>query len=163
MIDLQDAMLSLQKASDLDLLRLHTAIGHLLRDPARIMAIRRHLHLGQEIDFLSTRTQKMQRGRIVGFKPDLVLVQTEMPTQTWSIMYATISIDPAAMPPQPPPERRPTRADFARGDNVSFEPQDMIARFGSIIRMNQKTATVATEDGMEWRVTYGALRRVVNL
>jgi hypothetical protein len=29
--------------------------------------------------------------------------------------------------------------------------------------MNQKTATIATEDGMEWRVAYGALRRVVNV
>ena len=163
MIDLQDAMLSLQKANDLDLLRLHTAIGHLLRDPVRIMAIRRHLHLGQEVNFWNTRTQKMQRGRIVGYKPDQVLVQTESPTQTWSIMYAAISVDPSAAPPQPLPERRPTRADFARGDSVSFEPQDMIARFGSIIRMNQKTATVATEDGMEWRVAYGALRRVVNV
>ena len=41
--------------------------------------------------------------------------------------------------------------------------QDMIARFGRIIRMNRKTATVATEDGMKWRVPYGALRRVVNV
>jgi hypothetical protein len=163
MIDLQDAMHSLQKASDLDLLRLYTAIGHLLRDPARIIAIRRHLHLGQEVDFWNTRTQRMQRGRIVGFKPDQVLVQTELPSQGWSIMYAAISIDPSAMPPPAPAERRPTRADFARGDNVSFEPQDMIARFGTIIRMNPKTATVATEDGMEWRVGYGALRRVVNV
>lgn len=163
MIELQDAMLSLQKASDLDILRLHTAIGHLLRDPVRIMAIRRHLHLGQEVDFWNARTQKAQRGRIVNFKPDQVLVQTEIPRQGWWVMYAAISIDPANMPPQPPPERRPTRADFARGDNVSFEPQDMIARFGRIIRMNQKTATVATEDGMEWRVAYGALRRVVNV
>ena len=163
MIDLQDAMHSLQKASDLDLLRLSTAIGHLLRDPARIMAIRRHLNVGQEVDFWNAREQRMQRARIVGFKPDQVLVQTESPSQGWSIMYAAISIDPAETPPQPPPERRPTRADFARGDNVSFEPQDLIARFGTIIRLNQKTATVATEDGMEWRVGYGALRRVVNL
>jgi hypothetical protein len=156
-------MHSLQKASDLDLLRLHTAIGHLLRDPVRIIAIRRHLHLGQEVDFWNTRTQRMQRGRIVGFKPDQVLVQTALPGENWSILYAAISIDPSAMPPPPPAERRPTRADFARGDNVSFEPQDMIARFGTIIRMNPKTATVATEDGMEWRVGYGALRRVVNV
>ena len=163
MIDLQDAMHSLRNASDLDLLRLHTAIGHLLRNPARIMAIRRHLHLGQEVDFWNSRDQRMQRGRIIAFKPDQLVVQTETPRLNWSILYAAISVDPSAVPPPPPPERRPTRADFARGDNVSFEPQDMIARFGTIIRLNQKTATVATEDGMEWRVGYGALRRVVNL
>jgi hypothetical protein len=162
MIDLQNAMHSLQQASDLDLLRLYTALGHLLRDPARIMAIRRHLHLGQEVEFWNTRDQRMQHGRIIGFKPDQVLVQTP-PAQNWSIMYAAISIDPSAAPPPPPPQHRPTRADFARGDSVSFEARDMIARFGRIIRLNQKTATIATEDGMEWRVGYGALRRVVNL
>ena len=156
-------MHSLQKASDLDLLRLSTAIGHLLRNPARILAIRRHLHLGQEVDFWNTRDQRVQRGRIIAFKPDQLVVQTETPRLNWTITYAAISIDPAAMPPQPPAERRPTRADFARGDNVSFEPQDMIARFGAIIRLNQKTATVATEDRMEWRVGYAALRRVVNV
>lgn len=162
-MDLQDAMHSLQNASDLDLLRLNTAIGHLLRNPARIMAIRRHLHLGQEVDFWNIRDQRMQHGRIIAFKPDQLVVQTESPRLHWTILYAAISIDPSAMPPAPPPERRTTRADFARGDNVSFEPQDMIARFGTIIRLNQKTATVATEDGMEWRVGYGALRRVVNV
>lgn len=163
MIDLQDAMHSLQNASDFDLLRLYTAIGHLLRNPARVMAIRRHLQLGQEVDFWSTRDKRMQRGRISDFKPDQLVVQTETPRLNWTIMYAAISIDPASMPPQPPPERRPTRADFARGDSVSFEAQDLIARFGTIIRMNQKTATVATEDGMEWRVGYADLRRVVNV
>ena len=163
MIDLQDAMHSLQNASDLDLLRLYTAIGHLLRNPSRMMTIRRYLHLGQEVDFWNSRDKRMQRGRIIAFKPDQLVVQTETPRLNWTIMYAAVSIDPAAMPPQPPPERRPTRADFARGDSVSFEPQDLIARFGTIVRMNQKTATVATEDGMEWRVGYAALRRVVNV
>ena len=166
MMDLRDAMHSLQKASDLDLLRLRTAMGHLLRNPARVMAIRRHLHQGQEVDFWHTREQRMQRGRIIDLKTDQMQVQTESPSQGWSILYAAISIDPSAKPSQPPPERRPTHADCARGDNISFEPQDMIARFGTIIRLNQKTAAVATEDGMEWRVGYGALRRlrrVVNL
>ncbi len=163
MIDLQDAMHSLQNASDLDLLRLSTAIGHLLRNPARIMAIRRYLHLGQEVEFWNNRDTRMQRGRIIAFKPDQLVVQTETPRLNWTIMYAAVSIDPAARPAQPPPERRPTRDDFARGDSVSFEAQDLIARFGTIIRVNPKTATVATEDGMEWRVGYAALRRVVNV
>ena len=76
------------------------------------------------------------------------MVRTETPRVSSMIMYAAISIDPAAKPPQPPPQRRPTRTDFAGGDNVSFEPQDLIARFGAIIGLNQKAATVATEDGM---------------
>ncbi len=105
MIDLQDAMHSLQNASDLDLLRLSTAIGHLLRNPARMMAIRRYLHLGQEIEFWNTRDTRTQRRRIIAFKPDQLVVQTETPRVNWTIMYAAASSDPAAKPAQPPPER----------------------------------------------------------
>ena len=93
MIDLPDAMHSLQNASDLDLLRLYTAIGHLLRNPARIMAIRRHLNLGQEVDFWNTRDKRLQRGRIIAFKPDQLVVQTETPHLNWTILYAAISND----------------------------------------------------------------------
>ena len=162
-MELQDVMNSLQQANDLDLLRLHTAIGHLLRNPARILALRRHLHHGQEVDFWSTRDDRMHRGRILSFKPDQVLVQTDAPRASWWVMYAALSLDPSHARPTPPPERRSARADFALGDTVSFEPKDLIARFGTIIRLNQKTATIATDDGMEWRVSYAALRRVVNL
>ena len=99
MIDLQDAMHSLQNASDLDLLRLYSALGHLLRNPARIMAIRRYLHLGQEVEFWNTRDTRMQRGRIIAFTPDQLVVQTEIPRLNWTIMYAAVSIDPATAAP----------------------------------------------------------------
>ena len=79
------------------------------------------------------RDQRMKSGRVVWFRPDQVLVQTDAVGQSWWVMYAAICIAPSAMPPPLPPERGPTHADFARGDKVSFEPQDMIARFGTII------------------------------
>ena len=40
-------------ASDLDLLRLRTAIDHLLQQPSRILAIRWQLHVGQVVDYLN--------------------------------------------------------------------------------------------------------------
>jgi hypothetical protein len=163
MLELQDLMNSLQRASDLDLLRLHTAIGHLLRSPARILAIRKHLHQGQEIDYWNARDNRMHHGRITGFKPDQVLVQSDGSRDSWWVMYAALNFDPLQAPPAPAPERRPTRADFAVGDSVSFEAQDLIPRIGNIIRLNPKTATIAAEDGLQWRVSYGALRRVVNI
>ena len=39
-MNLHDVMGSLQQASDLDLLRLRTAIDHLLHSPTRILAVR---------------------------------------------------------------------------------------------------------------------------
>jgi hypothetical protein len=54
-IDLPDLMNALQQASDLDLMRLCSAIDHLLHSPSRILAVRQHLQLGQEVDFWTLR------------------------------------------------------------------------------------------------------------
>ena len=54
------------------------------------------------------------------------------------------------------------RVDFALGDTVSFEGRNLIQRLGSIVRINQKTATVSCDDH-EWRFSYGLLRHVVDL
>jgi hypothetical protein len=160
-MDLHDLMSSLQQASDLDLLRLSTAIDHLLYSAARILAVRQRLHLGQEVTFWNVRDNRMQHGRITKFKSDQLLILTDNPPQYWSAPYAAIQLDPSQSPPTEPP--RPLgRADFALGDTVSFEGRDLIQHLGNIVRMNQKTATVSC-DGHEWRVSFALLRHVVDL
>ena len=158
--DLHDLMSSLQRATDLDLLRLRTAIDHLLHSPARILAVRQHLHLGQEVYFWNLHHNRLQQGRITKFKPDQVLLLTANPAQYWWVPYAAIQLDPNQV--LPPPPKPLGRADFARGDAVSFEGRDLIQRVGSIVRLNQKTATVSC-DGLEWRVSFALLRHVIDL
>jgi hypothetical protein len=160
-MDLHDLMSSLQQACDLDLLRLSTAIDHLLYSPARILAVRQRLHLGQEVHFWNVRDNRMQHGRITKFKSDQLPILTQNPPQYWWAPYAAIQLDPSPAPPPQPP--RPLgRSDFALGDTVSFEGRDLIQRLGSIVRLNQKTATVSC-DGHEWRVSFALLRHVVDL
>jgi len=160
-MDLHDLMSSLQQASDLDLLRLQTAIDHLLHSPTRILAVRQRLHVGQEVHFWNLRDNRVQHGRITRFKSDQFLILAENPAQYWWVSYAAIQPDPsqAAIPVT---SKQMERADFALGDTVSFEGRDLIQRLGSIVRMNQKTATVSC-DGHEWRVSFALLRHVVNL
>lgn len=77
--------------------------------------------------------------------------------------YAAIDVHPESMPvqaPAPAPVRL-QREDFAPGDSVSFEGRDLIRKFGTIRRINQKTASIACEDGLEWRVSFGLLQRVI--
>lgn len=160
-IDLADLMNSLQQASDLDLMRLCSAIDHLLHSPSRILAVRQRLHLGQEVHFWNLRHNRMQQGRIAQFKSDQLLIQTENPPAYWWVSYAAIQLDPSPAPmPQPP--RPEGRSDFARGDTVSFEGRDLIQHLGRIVRLNQKTATVSC-DGIEWRVSFALLRHVIDL
>ena len=75
--------------------------------------------------------------------------------------YAAIQIDAASMP-RAEPHTRLDRQAFAVGDTVSFEGRDLIVHFGTIERLNQKTATVSC-DGQQWRVSYALLRPVIDL
>ena len=159
--DLHDVMSSLQRASDLDLLRLRTAIDHLLQSPARILAVRQRLHLGQEVHFWNLHHNRLLQGRITKFKSDQLLLLGDNPAQYWWVTYAAIQLDPDQAPPAPAPKPL-GRADFARGDTVSFEGHDLIQRVGSIVRINQKTATVSCDD-LEWRVSFALLRHVIDL
>ena len=160
-MDLHDLMSALQQASDLELLRLRTAIDHLLQSPTRILAVRQRLQLGQEVHFWNLRDNRTQHGRITKFKSDQLLILAENPPQYWWVPYAAIQLDPSQAPlPEPPTPLG--RADFALGDMVSFEGRDLIQRLGSIVRLNQKTATVSC-DGHSWRVSFALLRHVVEL
>ncbi len=160
-MDLHDLMNELRQAPDLDLLRLRTAIDHLLQSPTRILAVRQRLHVGQEVLFWNLRDNRVQQGRITKFKSDQLLILAENPPQYWWVSYAAIQPDPS-QPPLPEPPRPLGRADFALGDTVSFEGRDLIQRVGSIVRLNQKTATVSC-DSQEWRVSFALLRHVVDL
>jgi hypothetical protein len=160
-MDLHELMSALEQASNLDLLRLRTAIDYLLQHPTRILTVRQRLHLGQEVDYWNLRENRMRRGRIVQFKPDQLLVQTESPDQYWWVSYAAIQLDASqAAPPEPPAYL--DRSDFTVGDTVSFEGRDLIQRLGTVVRLNQKTATVSC-DGQQWRVPFALLHNVVDL
>ena len=70
---------------------------------------------------------------------------------------------PAQAPAPLPVRLRLRREDFAPGDAVSFEGRDLIRKFGTIRRTNQKTASITCEDALEWRVSFGLLQRVISV
>lgn len=54
------------------------------------------------------------------------------------------------------------RDDFRLGDTVGFEGRDLLEHIGTIVRLNQKTATIACQE-VEWRVSYSLLHRIVEV
>ena len=50
-------------------------------------------------------------------------------------------------------------ANFKIGDRVSFEAEHGTV-IGTVIRINQKTASIDADDGRGWRVSPGALRKL---
>lgn len=128
---------ALSGATSLELYELSAIIDRLLADPKRIGAVVVHLNLGRQVQFMDRQTGRMREG-----------------------------IDsPAGAAPGPamPPQRKPGREDFRRGDKVSFTDKYLQPQVGVISRINQRTATVDCEGGGGWRVPFGMLHHVTDV
>lgn len=53
-------------------------------------------------------------------------------------------------------------AQFKLGDAVCFTPEHGHLVVGTVVRLNQKTATVAARDGHQWRVSPSFLSRITD-
>ena len=66
----------------------------------------------------------------------------------------------SAPPPAPP---KPTRNDFRCGEKVAFEDKYLQTVVGTIVRINDRTASIDPGDGTKWRVGFGLLRHVLDV
>jgi hypothetical protein len=160
---------ALDNASSLELFQLSMLVERLLTDPRRIVALRRLLHLGQVVRFYDWKHDQMRMARIVQMKDTQVLLQETETRVQWTLPYAAIEppapgqhTDAPSPPPQPQPARS-LRADFKRGDKVSFVDRHLHARIGVITRVNQRTASVECEHASSWRVPFHMLRHVMDI
>ena len=80
-------------------------------------------------------------------------------------MYAAILLDASAGPIQnEAPPTRPRPEEFFIGDTVGFTDKHLNERVGTVVRLNSKTASIAvTGSEGHWRVSYGLLRKIVDL
>ena len=70
--------------------------------------------------------------------------------------------------PQYVPLREPVAAttetrEFQPGDTVTFGDRDGRSITGVAVRINQRTATISTGDGGNWRVPFHMLRHVLDI
>lgn len=161
----------LGQASNKQLLILHAVIDRMLADPRRIIEIRRHLHLGQTVQFLDWQHGVMLKGQVIALHERQVELRELSARRQWKLPYTAVELPdetgkqneepPAPAAPAGPP--RPTRNDFRRGDKVAFEDKYLQTVVGTIVRINQRTATIDPGDGTTWRVGFALLRPVVDL
>ncbi len=160
---------ALNRASSLELFQLSTIIERLLADPRRIIAVRTNMNLGQTVRFLDWRDGQMRIGKVVAMKDTQVTLHEEGTRREWKLPYAAVepplaTAQPtaAAAPPQPPPIKA-SRNDFRGGEKVSFEDKYLQPQVGTVVRINQRTATVDTGNGHSWRVPFHMLRHVLDI
>lgn len=167
---------ALQQASMVELFALSTLIDRLMADPARIAQIRLRLHLGQAVRFVDWRDPQMpmRAAKVVALAKDHVSVLEDGANRQWNLPYAAVEPPTGAASPAqaashaatPPPHNAASRAqrgDFRSGDKVVFEDRLLQPQFGTIVRINRQTATVHTDDGKAWRVSFPLLRRIVDV
>jgi len=158
----------LQQASNLQLFQLNAVIERMLADPRRILQVRKDLHLGQTVSFMDWRDGQMRTGKVVALKDTKVTIHENSTRTAWAVPYAAIEppapgpAQPAA-PAEPPAAPRATRNDFRCGEKVSFEDKYLNTVVGTIVRINQRTATIDPGDGTSWRVGFALLRHVVDV
>ncbi|WP_399686334.1 hypothetical protein [Xenophilus sp.] len=161
----------LNNASSLQLFELSTVIERLLADLRRIIAVRVNLHLGQTVRFLDWRDGSLREGKVLAMKDTQLVLQDLRERREWKLPYTAIEAPSAdaggtpqgpAMPPEPSAPK-PTREDFRRGDKVAFEDKYLQTVVGTVVRINERTATVDAGGGNTWRVGFALLRRVLDI
>jgi len=158
----------LQRATSLELFQLSAVIDRLLADPKRIVQIRRDLHLGQTVRFLDWSTGQMLTGTVTAMKDTQVTIQEPLAHRAWTLPYTAIEPPRPGAPkpaadPKPPEPPKPGRNDFRPGEKVAFEDKYLNTIIGTIVRINQRTATVHPGDGTSWRVGFSLLRHVFDV
>lgn len=160
---------ALNRATSLELFQLSAVIERLLADPRRILAVRKDLHLGQTVRFLDWRDGQMRSGKVVALKDAQLVIHEHASRREWKLPYAAIEPPPVgATPPQPtqppvPQPSRPKRGDLRCGEKVAFEDRYLQTQVGTIVRINERTATIDTGDGTRWRVGFALLRHVLDV
>lgn len=160
---------ALSNASSLELFELGTIIDRLLADPRRVIAVRSKLHLGQTVRFMDWRTGQMRTGKLMAIKDTQVTVQEDVTRTNWKLSYAGIELgadnegieDPAPASPALL-ELKPGRNDFRTGEKVAFTDRYLQPQVGTVVRINQRTASVDCGDS-SWRVPFAMLRHVVDI
>lgn len=157
----------LARASSLELFQLNAAIERMLVDPRRIVQVRKDLHLGQAVRFMDWRDGQMRTGKVVAMKDTQLTIHEDGTRSSWAVPYAAVEppapgANKPASPPEPPMPRA-TRNDFRCGEKVAFEDKYLNTVVGTIVRINQRTATIDPGDGRSWRVGFALLRHVVDI
>lgn len=153
----------LVRASSLELFQLNVAIDRMLADPRRIVQVRKDLHLGQTVRFMDWRDGQMRAGKVVVMKDTHLTIHEDGARTSWAVPYA--AVEPPALcaskrgaAAEPPSVPRSKRNGFRCGGKVAFEDEYLNTVVGTIVRINQRTATIDPGDGTSWLVAFADLR-----
>jgi len=155
-----EVLQALDKANAFDLYRLQIALDNMLNDPKRIIEIKMALRLGQEIEYYDAPSNRLEPAIVEKIKQTKAVVRNTRDGRCWQISLCAINLQGRDTDIELTKPEGLTKNELRVGDIVGFGDRTGTEQHGTVVRLNQKTATIESEDG-SWRVSYGLLYKVI--
>ena len=153
----------LEDASLFDLYRLNAAIKSELEDPKRIRDIKKSLHIGQEIAWFNPSTNNLEQAILRKVNKTRCEVENLSDGEFWVIPYAAINLEHTDVDIESHQKVGIKKSALKVGDIVSFLDKRNNIQYAKVLKLNPKTAGVITMEKQEWRVSYSALRKSLDI
>jgi len=162
-MDYSKILKDLDEATSFDLYRLATAIEEEMESTQRIKKVRSGLRVGQIITWFDRDTHKLIESKILKLNKTRCLVRNVEDGAKWNIVYASINSEDKAVEINMNQKYGVKKSELKVGDTVTYVSRDNLQVFGTVVKLNPKTAGVKTIDGENWRVDYRFLKKVIEI
>lgn len=154
----------LRSASLFDLYRLRAALTLELEDPERIVQVRARLRPGMAVTYFDEAQNRLVEARVRELHRTRLLVENRRDGELWSIPFGAVNVEGVETDIGVGAAGRHglDRSRLKVGDAVGFRDRQNQDRYGCVLALNQKTATILTSDGQRWRVAYQFLFPVID-
>lgn len=152
---------ALGQASLFQLFRLNAAISNQLDDPARIAAVKRVLRVGQTVRWFDSAENRLVEAILLRINRTRAEVKNVGDGKPWTIPFYLIELEGQDVAIAPQQRRALDRNSLRVGDRVGFKDRQGQERFGQVVKLNPKSASVQV-GAMRWRVGYGLLVSVID-
>ena len=150
-------------ASLFDLFRLQAAINLQLEDPQRIEQVRSRLRPGMPIRYFDEAQNRLVEATIVELRRTRLLVKNLGDGKPWLIPFCAVNIDEVEIDLRTAlGSQALDRSRLKVGDQIGFRDRQNQDKYGQVLALNQKTATILTSDQQKWRVAYQFLFPVID-
>jgi hypothetical protein len=152
----------LRAATLFDLFRLRAALSQQLEEPERIEQVRSRLRPGMLISYFDEAQNRLIEASVRELHRTRLLVENRDNKARWSIPFGAVNIDGVETDIRAVAEQRAIdRSRLKVGDAVGFRDRQNQDKYGRVVGLNQKTATILTSDHQKWRVAYQFLFPVI--
>ena len=162
-MDYSEILHALHTASLFDLYRLRMGIDGMLDQSERLLPIKRQMRPGMAISYFSGRENRLVDAVVEEVQRTCVYARDKADGKRWSIPFYAINL--AGVDTDIHPHHGQKRLDNNQlkvGESVGFHDREHRERYGTILQLNQKTASILTTEGTRWRVAYSLLFKVMD-